>query len=137
MASAQPNTRVRATRSALSDLRRQLQKVASLFATPHGRNVVLMTASADPNTEIAKAFRNHVMLASREESRQLLLRAIQGEELRAELDLELALDMLYGPLFFRLLIGHKPVNDAFVIALVDQVFKSWVRMGHPMAARMK
>jgi hypothetical protein len=77
------------------------------------------------------------MLASREESRQLLLRAIQGEELRAELDLELALDMLYGPLFFRLLIGHKPVNDAFVIALVDQVFKSWVRMGHPMAARMK
>jgi hypothetical protein len=34
-------------------------------------------------------------------------------------------DALYGPVFFRWLQGHAPVDTAFVKALVDQVLQSF------------
>ena len=36
-------------------------------------------------------------------------------------DVELALDLLYGPLYHRLLHGHAPLNDRFLRDLVDTV----------------
>jgi hypothetical protein len=44
------------------------------------------------------------------------------------LDVEVALDLLYGPLFFRLLIGHAPLDVRFM----DQVLAHALRgLGRP------
>jgi AcrR family transcriptional regulator len=123
MASATPRTEVRPSPSAIDDLRRQLRKVADVFASPRGRNAVLMTASADPDSELSKAFRNQVMLASREEGRALLLRAKASWEVRPDLDIEVALDMIYGSIFYRLLMGHAMANEAFTARLVDEAMR--------------
>ncbi len=40
----------------------------------------------------------------------LIERAVQGGEMRAAADVETVLDMVYGPLFFRLLAGHLPLS---------------------------
>jgi hypothetical protein len=77
-----------------------------------------MLAAAEQDSEIAKSFRNRVVLQSREEGKILLQRAIELGNIRDDIDLEVALDMIYGPLFYRLLIGHKPLNDAFAQALL-------------------
>jgi AcrR family transcriptional regulator len=105
--------RPRPARSALRALGRQLATIAERFNAPSGRHIATMIAAADPNTELAKAFRNHFVLARRAEGRLLLEEAITAGELRNNLDVEVALDLLYGPLFFRLLIGHGPLNAAF------------------------
>jgi hypothetical protein len=47
----------------------------------------------------------------------LLEQAIKNHEVRRDLDIEIALDLLYGPLFFRLLMGHAPLDES----LMDQV----------------
>jgi len=39
--------------------------------------------------------------------------------LRSDLDIEAALDLLYAPLYFRLLIGHGPLNTRFTDAIID------------------
>ncbi|HEY6814343.1 MAG TPA: TetR-like C-terminal domain-containing protein [Croceibacterium sp.] len=39
--------------------------------------------------------------------------------IRADADLEVALDLIYAPLFFRLLIGHGGLDRAFTDALLD------------------
>ena len=36
-------------------------------------------------------------------------------------DIELALDLVFGPLFFRLLMGHAPITRGFVDQLLDAV----------------
>jgi len=36
-------------------------------------------------------------------------------------DVELALDLIFGPLFYRLLMGHAPITRAFVDRLLDAV----------------
>ena len=41
------------------------------------------------------------------------------EQLTTDLDAEIALDLIYGPLFYRLLAGHAPLDEAFAGAVVD------------------
>jgi len=99
-------------RSPLASLRKQLERVVEVFATPVGRAVATMIAAADSDSEIAKAFRNHFILARREEGRTLLEAALRDGELRRDANIEVALDMIYGALFFRLLMGHAPLDAA-------------------------
>jgi hypothetical protein len=100
-------------------LRRQLRQIATLFATPMGRSVTTMLAAADQDTELSKAFRNHFIMARRNEGKALLSTAIADGTLRPDFDVEVALDMIYGPLFYRLLAGHARLDAAFTDALLD------------------
>lgn len=118
-----PKTAVRRSGSALEDLERQLAKVAEAFRSPRGRNAALLVASSDTDSELAKAFRNQVMLASREEGRVLLLRAVEEGAIRASAEIDVALDLIYGPVFYRLLIGHAPVDREFTASLLDEVLQ--------------
>jgi AcrR family transcriptional regulator len=106
--------------AALSD---QLQRMVETFGSRTGRNVAAMIASADPHTELAKAFRNHFVLARRDEGRALLGQAMTAGTLRADLDTELALDLIYGPIFFRLLVGHAPLDASFARGLVRDALR--------------
>jgi AcrR family transcriptional regulator len=105
--------------SAVADLRIQLRKVAEVFATRTGRSVAAMIAAAQSETEIAKAFRNHFILKSREEGRQLLDRAVAQNELRKDIDFDTTLDLLYAPIYFRLLIGHGKLTAEFTDSVLE------------------
>jgi AcrR family transcriptional regulator len=117
-ASAKPAPRAR---TPLESLRRQLRQMAELFGSPLGRGVTSILAAADANTEVAKAFRNHFIKARRDEGRGHLEAAIERGELRSDVDLELALDLIYGPLFYRLLMGHGALGPAEADAVLDTV----------------
>jgi hypothetical protein len=54
------------------------------------------------------------MLAALEQGRE------RGE-IRADADLELAVDELHGAVFYRLLLSGQPLDEAFVARLADQV----------------
>lgn len=54
----------------------------------------------------------------------LLERARQRGEVDPELDLELAIDLLTGPLMYRLYFSGGPVDQALVEALVDRVLRA-------------
>lgn len=110
-------------KSALRSLHRQLQRVVSLFAAPVGRNVTTMIASADRDSELSKAFRNHFVLARREEGRTLLLQAVGKGEIRRDVDVEIVLDMIYGALFFRLLMGHAALSADLVRQLLKEALR--------------
>jgi AcrR family transcriptional regulator len=110
-------------RSALPALRDQLRTIARRFVTNTGRHIASMIAASDPESELSRAFRNHFVLARRAEGKALLERAIEQKEIRANLDLEVALDLLYGPLFFRLLIGHAPLDEHFMDQVLDEFLR--------------
>jgi AcrR family transcriptional regulator len=107
------------SRSPLQALRKQLNSMVSTFASPTGRNVASLIAVAAEETELSKAFRNHFVLARREEGRQWLEHAKQLGEVRSDCDVDAALDAIYGALFLRLLLGHAPLDTRFVARLMD------------------
>ena len=112
---------------ALPTLRRQLAGIATAFASPAGRSTAAMIAAAQNDSELAKVFRNRFILRGRETGRALLTRAVAEGAIRADADLEVALDLIYAPLFFRLLIGHGPLDRAFTDALLDEVLEGLSR----------
>lgn len=122
MAQPQSDEQVSRATSARSTLRAHLRGVIDAFATQRGRQITLTMASADPESELAKAFRNQVILKSREAGRRLLVKAVESLEIRPDIDVEAVLDMLYGPLFFRLLTGHQPVSPQLAEHLVETLF---------------
>ena len=111
----------RASRSPLAALRAQLHAVADAFAAPAGRSVAAMVAAAQSETELAKAFRNEFIARNRDAARELLERCIAERLVAPPADVDLALDLVFGPLFYRLLMGHAPITRSFVDQLLDAV----------------
>lgn len=111
----------RTARTPLAALRAQLHAVADAFAAPTGRSVAAMVAAAQSETELAKAFRHEFITRNRDATRLLLDRCIEDKLVAPPADMELALDLIFGPLFYRLLMGHAPITRAFVDRLLDTV----------------
>jgi Transcriptional regulator len=88
---------------------------------PYGRVIAALIAEAQTDPAFAEQYRERFVEPRRAQARPILARAIERGELPATTDLELALDLLYGPLYHRLLHGHAPLNERFLRDLVDTV----------------
>jgi len=124
-----------ATASPETALRRQLEGLASAFSTTRGRQVAMALAAADPESELTRAFRNRVILTSREAGRTLIDEAVARGDLTAPDDIEALLDMIYGPLFYRLLVGHRPLDAALASSIVAIVAAALRPTSHRAARR--
>ncbi|TAK77160.1 MAG: TetR/AcrR family transcriptional regulator, partial [Aquabacterium sp.] len=111
------------SRSLTVALVHHLTAMSQSFNSARGRQITLMMAAADPGSELAKAFRNQVIQQSRRTGALLIERGVQSGELRRPPDMEVALDMIYGPIFYRLLAGHASFKAEFISALVEMLFR--------------
>jgi hypothetical protein len=80
-----------------------------------------LVASAQSETELAKSFRNEFIARNRDPARLLLERCVEEQLVERPPDIALALDLIFGPLFHRLLIGHAPITRGLVEQLIDAV----------------
>jgi Tetracyclin repressor-like, C-terminal domain len=71
--------------------------------------------------EFADLYRKHFVQPRRDATRELLLRARDRGEIAANTNLEVTLDMLYGPTYHRLLHGHAPLTERFAQQVIDNV----------------
>jgi len=115
----EPELRFPSAGPVLESLHAQMKRWAVIFHSPLGQIVATVIGAGQSEPEILEAFRSHWVEPRRMEVRTLLQQAIASGELRADLDADTALDLLYGPLYMRLLVRHAPLNEAFV----DRVFK--------------
>jgi AcrR family transcriptional regulator len=91
---------------------------------PFGRVIAGLVAEAQTDPEFAKLYREHFVQPRRDATRPLLRRAIKRGEIPPDTNLEVTLDLLYGPIYHRLLHGHAPLNDRFVQQVIDAVIKA-------------
>ena len=122
-----------ALRAGLSDtgslrgdlLTRLLPWLRQLNRKPYARVVAGLVAEAQTNHEFAELYRSHFVQARRDATRELLLRARDRGEIALDTDLDVTLDLLYGPIYHRLLHGHAPAQFAqqvieYVIAAITE-----------------
>jgi AcrR family transcriptional regulator len=88
---------------------------------PYGRVIAALITEAQTDPAFAERYRERFVEPRRAQARPILLRAIDRGELPVTTDVELALDLLYGPVYHRLLHGHAPLNETFLRDLVDTV----------------
>ena len=77
------------------------------------------------NPELADAVRDRFLAGRRAALRQVLDRGIERGDLRLDLDVELALDVLAGPLFYRLLITGGPIDEQLAAGVVELIMRGF------------
>ncbi|MEY9863156.1 AcrR family transcriptional regulator [Catenulispora sp. GAS73] len=111
---------VRDTGSLRSDLVSLIRPWARLIASrPYGPVIAQLIAAAQADPVFAAEYRQRFVEPRRELARAALQRAVERGEIPASTRMEVALDLIYGPIYHRLLHGHGPVNDRFVKEAID------------------
>ena len=77
------------------------------------------------DAELARAVRERFLAGRRAALRAVLGRAVERGDLRPDLDVELALDVLGGPLFYRLLVTGAPIDQALAEGVVELILRGF------------
>jgi len=95
------------------DLIARVRRTVALFRGPRGRVISSLIGQAQSDPEIAEAYRQHLLGPRRVAMRAAIQRAVDAGIYRPDIDFDLAIDLLYGPLYQRLLLRHAPFDEAF------------------------
>ncbi len=120
-ASADDELRFPNTGSVRKDMSLQMRQVVRVFRSPRGRVVAALLAGGQSDQELLAAFRERFLWPRRQQAYQTLQRGIDRGELPADLDLDLTLDALYGPIYMRFLIRHSELEERFADELCELV----------------
>jgi AcrR family transcriptional regulator len=113
---------VRDTGSLRGDLVALLRPWVRLISgRPYARVVGALITKARTDPAFGEEYITRLVEPRRERARPLFRRAIERGELAPDVDVEVAIDALYGPLYLRLLHGYAPLNDRFVRSVIDMV----------------
>jgi AcrR family transcriptional regulator len=129
-ASADQELRFPNTGSVRKDMSLQMRQVVRVFRSPRGKVVAALLAGGQSDPELIAAFRERFLWPRRKQAYQTLQRGIDRGELPADLDLDLALDALYGPIYMRFLIRHSELEERFADELCELVLRGAQR-SHP------
>jgi AcrR family transcriptional regulator len=99
------------TGSARGDLSEQVRRVSRFYASDSGRVFAQLLAACVDDPEASAYFRKFFLTEGRRAIAELWRRGLTRDEVRSDVDAETATDILFGPLIFRLLSGHMPLND--------------------------
>jgi AcrR family transcriptional regulator len=105
----------------VESIRLQMLALAKAFRGPSGSMIKALLGEAQFDGELAEDFRTRWITPRREAAKEVIQAAIRNKELRADIDLNQALDALYGGLYYRLMIGSGPLSDACVRGIFSAV----------------
>jgi AcrR family transcriptional regulator len=97
------------------------QLIKNVNSRLYGRILRGLISEMAIDRQLARAFRDQVLARRVTAIRGLLARGIERGELRPDLDMEIAIDLLLGPIYYRLLMSGGPLTGAFIDRLVRAV----------------
>ncbi|HXE06757.1 MAG TPA: TetR/AcrR family transcriptional regulator [Acidobacteriaceae bacterium] len=110
------------TGSAELDFTLQLKSVTAFYTSPLGRLFGQFLAEGQSDPDFLALFRERFLYARRDAARIMWQRGVERGELRDDIDSDTVLDLVYGPLVFRLLAGHGAVNDHEAEIVISAIF---------------
>lgn len=102
------------------DIRLQLHNFVKLLKGRRGRVFKGIIAAVQSDPKVAEAFRSIWVLPRRESAGACIER--YRKELRRDLSINTIMDEMYGPMYYRLLIGHEPLTFEFADELAKMVW---------------
>ena len=107
------------TGSTREDLIEQVRAVCAFYASAAGRIFAQLVAEVQTDPEGAGLFLDRFLAGRRQAVRELWERGLRRGDLRAEIDVEIGIDVLFGPAVFRLMTGHAPLDSAAATAIAE------------------
>lgn len=120
----EPDLRFPDTGDIEADLRSQLHAFVTVVTkTPAGQAIAGLIGQAQADPELKAAYLERYSAPRRALAMAAMAAALGRGQLRADVDPEVIVDQLWGACYHRLLLPDQPLDDAFVDALVDNLFR--------------
>jgi len=110
------------TGSAINDIVIQASNLADFLTSREGKVINELIAEGQFDLKLAEEYRMRYFNPRRLDSRHILERGVQRGELAENLDIELSIDLIYGPLFYRLLITGEKLDKSVIESLINYAF---------------
>jgi AcrR family transcriptional regulator len=105
------------------DLLSAVRTLWRAFRGPLGHALAGLVADMAQDARLASSIRQRVLAPRRRSMREAVERARVRGEVRNDLDVELLLDMLTGPFYFRTLFGHASMSHKNTGQIVDCILR--------------
>jgi AcrR family transcriptional regulator len=120
---------------AVDALRVHMHNLSVLFASSYGRVVSGIIAEGQSDPDVLALYRRELFDQRRAEAGKIFQHGIKNGEFPPDLDITLALDLIYSCFYTRLLLKHEPLDDQeWVDRLFDRVLHG---IAAPRSARVK
>jgi len=106
-----------------NDLEAVVGTLRRAFRGPLGQALAGIVADMAQDPALASTIRRHVLAPRRQSMREALDRGRTRGEVRDGIDVELVLDMLTGPFYFRTLFGHAAISRRTIKEVVENVLR--------------
>jgi AcrR family transcriptional regulator len=113
------------TGSALTRLRRYVLRASEFLASEEGTVLARVFTGIHEDQRLRRMFLERYVDQRRQIQRGIIEDAIAFGELKPTTDPDLLIDLLSGPLFFRWLQGHAPLDKAFAKSIFDKVIAAF------------
>jgi AcrR family transcriptional regulator len=114
------------TGSTRADLLVLMREAVELYrGSLAGRLMPSLIGAIAQKPDLASAVRDGFLAARRASLSEVLRRGVERGDLRPDLDVELALDVLAGPLFYRLLVTGGPIDDRLAEGVADLILRGF------------
>ena len=115
----------------VADVRAELVQILRatldvLRATLMGRVMQGLVSELAVDVRLSEAFREQVVALRIEEVGAVLARGAERGKLRPDLDVGLVHELLFGPIYYRLLLSGEPLEPSFADRIVDAVLPALV-----------
>ncbi|MEK8213735.1 TetR/AcrR family transcriptional regulator [Paenibacillus sp. FSL L8-0463] len=111
------------TGSVYKDILIHATNLARFLISREGKMITEIIGEGQLDEGLAEAYRTRYFKPRRLEARQLLEQGVKRGELHAELDIGICTDLIYGPIFYRLLLTGETLDDAYIEKLVKLGFQ--------------
>ena len=82
---------------------------------------IIAAGQSDP--DVLRQYREIYVSKRRAFTAEVIDAAKASGEMQEDIDPERLIDMIYGPIYYRLLIGHQPLDAAFAGKIVDDILE--------------
>jgi AcrR family transcriptional regulator len=106
----------------------------ALTDTPFGPVIRALLSQIAISPSLGDPFRSSVVRARREEVGRVIARGVSRGDLRADVEIEVATELLVGPVYFRLMFGGD-LTQAFAECVVDALLRGYAARREQAARR--
>jgi AcrR family transcriptional regulator len=111
------------TGSAERDFSLHLRSVIRFYTGPVGRTFRQLLAEGQNDPEFGEVFLQRFLMPRREVIESIWKRGVDRGDIKSDLAMDTVLDLISGPMIFRLLTGHASLSDTQADALIAGAFR--------------
>ncbi|NUJ19019.1 TetR/AcrR family transcriptional regulator [Bacillus glycinifermentans] len=111
------------TGSTVNDIVTHATNLAMFLTSREGNVITELIGAGQLDSKLAEEYRTRFFKPRRLQAKHLLEKGIERGELKENLDIEVSIDLIYGPIFYRLLVTGDEVDDSYVHDLVMNAFR--------------